>query len=73
MTKVGFVCEEGKIGPRNSTYQHIMASTEGCLRLGTDWIDLLLIHWPDHNTPYASRFAPWKQLKQAGKIRHYRV
>ncbi|NLX43334.1 MAG: aldo/keto reductase [Chloroflexi bacterium] len=74
VTKVGFVCEEGKIGPRNSTFQHIMTSTEGCLRrLKTDWIDLLLIHWPDHDTPYDEPIRALEELKQAGKIRYYGV
>ena len=29
----------------------------GLRRLGTDWIDLLLVHWPDHDTPYAEPIA----------------
>ena len=47
---------------------------EGCLpRLGTDWVDLLLIHWPDHNTPYGGADLSLGKPKQDGKIRHYGV
>ena len=42
-------------------------------RLGTDYIDLLLIHWPDHNTPIPETIAALEELKKAGKIRHYGV
>ena len=75
VTKVGFVFDdEGKIVGRNSTYDYITARAEGCLkRLDTDWIDLLLIHWPDHDTPYDEPIKALEDLKAAGKIRHYGV
>ena len=59
---------------RCSAFDHVVASAEGCLqRLGTDWVDLLLIHWPDHNTPYGEPIEALEKLKQDGKIRHYGV
>ena len=59
---------------RNSTYDHIIERAEGCLRrLDTDVIDLLLIHWPDHNTPFEETMRGLEQLKSDGKIRHYGV
>ncbi|MBC7234299.1 MAG: aldo/keto reductase [Chloroflexi bacterium] len=77
VTKVGFQIIEDptpRIGPRNSRYEHIVARAEGCLkRLNTDWIDLLLIHWPDHNTPYDEPIRALEDLKAAGKIRYYGV
>lgn len=75
VTKVGFqYSPEGKNTGRNSKREHILARAEGCLRrLGTDWIDLLLIHWPDKNTPYGESIGALEELKQAGKIRHYGV
>jgi aryl-alcohol dehydrogenase-like predicted oxidoreductase len=75
VTKVGFVYnEENKIIGRNSKYDYIIARADGCLRrLNTDWIDLLLIHWPDHNTPYDEPIRALEALKAAGKIRHYGV
>lgn len=38
-------------------------------RLGTDYIDLLQIHWPDSTTPIEETFEAVLQLKQQGKIR----
>jgi aryl-alcohol dehydrogenase-like predicted oxidoreductase len=75
VTKVGFdFDEEGKTIGRNSRYDHIIAHAEGCLkRLKTDWIDLLLIHWPDHDSSYMDPIRALHDLKQAGKIRHYGV
>lgn len=75
VTKVGFEYDEsGKRLGRNSQYGHIIERAEGCLRrLETDFIDLLLIHWPDHDTPLEEPMGALEQLKQDGKIRHYGV
>ncbi|HJM75353.1 MAG TPA: aldo/keto reductase [Dehalococcoidia bacterium] len=75
VTKVGFQYDDdGKVTGRNSTYDHIIERAEGCLRrLDTDVIDLLLIHWPDHNTPFEETMRGLEQLKSDGKIRHYGV
>jgi aryl-alcohol dehydrogenase-like predicted oxidoreductase len=59
---------------RDARRETVLSRTEGCLqRLNTDWIDLLLIHWPDHDTPLAETIAALEELKRAGKIRHYGV
>ncbi len=75
VTKVGFVFDsENNIVGRNSEYDYIINRAEGCLkRLKTDCIDLLLVHWPDHNTPYDEPIRALKALKAAGKIRHHGV
>lgn len=74
VTKVGFVYDGDEIVGRNSCYDYIVERAEGCLRrLDTDWIDLLLIHWPDHDTPYDEPIRALEDLKKAGKIRHYGV
>jgi aryl-alcohol dehydrogenase-like predicted oxidoreductase len=75
VTKVGFAYnDEPKVVGRNSTYAHVIERTEGCLRrLQTDVIDLLLIHWPDHNTPFDETMRALERLKQDGKIRYYGV
>lgn len=75
VTKVGFVFDENNrtIG-RDSSPESILTHAEGCLkRLNTDCVDLLLIHWPDHKTPYEDVIGALEQLKSAGKIRHYGV
>ncbi len=72
VTKVGFKVDGTHA--RDSTREWVLARTEGCLqRLNTDWIDLLLIHWPDHDTPFAETMGALEELKTAGKIRHFGV
>ncbi len=75
VTKVGFVFDEDNenIG-RSSRYRYVIKRTEGCLRrLNTDVIDLMLIHWPDHNTRFEEPMRALEKLKADGKIRHYGV
>ncbi|MDP6605271.1 MAG: aldo/keto reductase [Dehalococcoidia bacterium] len=75
VTKVGFAySDEPRVTGRDSTYDHIIERAEGCLqRLDTDVVDLLLIHWPDHNTPFEETMRGLERLKADGKIRHYGV
>ena len=75
VSKVGFQYDEGnRNAGRNSSYDHVIARTEGCLqRLETDYLDLLLIHWPDHDTPFEETMSALNKLKEDGKIRHYGV
>ncbi|HEY8477682.1 MAG TPA: aldo/keto reductase, partial [Chloroflexota bacterium] len=75
VTKVGLVWDEhGKVVGLDSSRQQIISAAEDCLRrLNTDWIDLLLIHWPDHRTPAEEVVGAFETLKQAGKIREYGV
>ncbi len=75
VSKVGFEYDEnGKNVGRNSKYDHIIEHAEGCLRrLETDYLDLLLIHWPDHDTPFEESMRALNKLKEDGKIRHYGV
>jgi aryl-alcohol dehydrogenase-like predicted oxidoreductase len=75
VTKVGFdIDEEGHTHGKSSAPELLTAHAEGCLRrLGTEWIDLLLIHWPDHTRPYEDSIGALVRLQEAGKIRHYGV
>ena len=81
VTKVGFMFNEdpsvrgnAAIAGRNAAAAYITERTEGCLkRLNTDYIDLMLIHWPDHKTPHEESMGALEALKAAGKIRHYGV
>jgi len=74
VTKVGFHYQDGKILGTNSKPDYIIERAETCLeRLQTDVIDLLLIHWPDHDTPLEGTMGALEKLKSDGKIRHYGV
>lgn len=42
-------------------------------RLGTDWIDLLQVHWPNHSVPVEETVAAFHELKTSGKVRHIGV
>ncbi len=81
VTKVGFTYHDDRnirgndaVTGRNASVEYITERTEGCLkRLKTDYIDLLLIHWPDHTTPHEETIGGLEALKTAGKIRYYGV
>ncbi|MCF7838527.1 MAG: aldo/keto reductase [Candidatus Marinimicrobia bacterium] len=52
----------------------VRASCANSLRaLGTDYVDLLLIHWPEESVPLADTLGAMAALKQEGKIRHLGV
>ena len=49
---------------------HIRLAIEGSLRrLGTGYIDLYQIHWPDHDFGYEETLTALTELKEEGKIR----
>jgi aryl-alcohol dehydrogenase-like predicted oxidoreductase len=50
---------------------HVMAAIEASLkRLGTDYIDLYYMHWPDPTTPIEETLRALDDLVRAGKIRY---
>lgn len=62
-----------KVLPSNAGYEATIAACEASLkRLGTDWIDLYLLHWPG-TTPVAETIAAFERLMAQGKIRQYGV
>ncbi len=75
VTKVGFDYDDtASVIGLNSKKDNIIERTEGCLRrLNTDYVDLMLIHWPDHDTPLNETMEGLEELKQSGKIRHFGV
>ncbi|MFW6153684.1 MAG: aldo/keto reductase [Planctomycetota bacterium] len=55
---------------RNAKRDSVIDECENSLRrLGTDYIDLYQIHWPDPETPIEETMAALDKLLQAGKIR----
>jgi diketogulonate reductase-like aldo/keto reductase len=62
-----------KVLPTNATHHGTMAACERSLkRLGTDYLDCYLLHWPGSH-PLEETFRAFADLKQAGKIRSYGV
>jgi predicted oxidoreductase len=58
----------------DSSYKHIIESIEGSLRrLGTDHLDLLLLHQPDALIEPAEVAAAFDDLKRSGKVRYFGV
>jgi diketogulonate reductase-like aldo/keto reductase len=62
-----------KVLPQNAGGRRLQASCDASLkRLGTDRIDLYLLHWPG-SVPLGETVAGMEQLRAAGKIRHWGV
>lgn len=62
-----------KVLPRNASRQGTIKACEGSLRrLGTDYLDCYLLHWPG-NHPLEDTLSAFEQLVEDGKIRSYGV
>jgi len=58
----------------DSRYTTVKTINEASLkRLGTDYLDLLLIHWPDADTPLAETMEALNDLVKEGKTRYVGV
>lgn len=69
-TKVSSRMGEGPNMAGNSR-QHIVAEVENSLRrLGTDYIDVYQLHWPDANTPIEESLRTLDDLVKQGKVRY---
>ena len=71
-TKVGLVWEKNEPFEKftDSSPANIEKEVDMSLkRLGSDYIDVYQIHWPDPNTPIEDTLFAMKKLKQSGKIR----
>ncbi len=56
------------------SYEHIISSVDGSLkRLGTDYIDVLLLHRPDALMEPEEVSRAFDELKSKGKVRHFGV
>ena len=59
---------------RDSSRDRVHASIDKSLKnLGTDWVDVYMIHWPDRNTPFEETMEALEEIVRAGKVRHVGV
>lgn len=60
--------------PKFLEYDRVLEATEGCLtRLGTDYVDLLLIHWWNPESDMEETFTALDRLVDEGKVNHIGV
>ncbi|MBI4166688.1 MAG: aldo/keto reductase, partial [Acidobacteria bacterium] len=58
----------------NHSREHIVSSAEGSLkRLGTDHLDVLLLHWPDSLVEPEEVARAFDELQASGKVRYFGV
>lgn len=63
-----------KVWPDNFKAENLKRSVDESLRqLGTDYIDLLLLHWPNPQVPLEETLAALMAVQEAGKTRHIGV
>jgi aryl-alcohol dehydrogenase-like predicted oxidoreductase len=59
---------------RDSSPEWLRSGVDASLKaLGTDYIDIYQVHWPDSNTPFAETAGALGELVDEGKIRHIGV
>ncbi len=69
-TKVGLEWDANEKVQRNASRDRILKEVEDSLqRLGTDYIDIYQVHWPDHNTPFKETAETLQELHEQGVIR----
>jgi len=67
-------CSSRHGGVIDSSREHITEAVEGSLkRLGTDHLDILLLHWPDTLIEPAEVARAFDELHRAGKVRYFGV
>ncbi|PSL17948.1 aldo/keto reductase [Shimia abyssi] len=69
-TKAGFR-QSDRFNDAGLSKSHLIRSVEGCLhRLGTEWIDLLVLHKTDFTTPLEETLKTLQLLIDSGKVRY---
>ena len=67
----GGLRKEGEELLRDSSPAWLRAGLEASLRnLGTDYVDIYQVHWPDPSTPFAETAGALEQFVREGKVRY---
>ena len=67
VTKFGILQDDGK-WYRDSSRESALAAIDRSLKaLGTDYVDVYLIHWPDKDVPLEESMGALEEIVQAGK------
>ena len=72
VTKCGVrVPPPGQPGPlRDASRANILGEVDASLkRLRTDWVDVLLVHWPDPGTPFEASMRALEEVVASGRAR----
>lgn len=63
-----------KLAPEHFRRRDALEATRRSLRdLGTDWVDLLLLHWPNPDVPLGETLGALRELQEEGAVRHLGV
>jgi 2,5-diketo-D-gluconate reductase B len=63
-----------KVWPSDFSRDDVVRSTRESLRkLGTDHVDLLLMHWPSESVPLEETLGAMRELQEQGSVRHVGV
>jgi aryl-alcohol dehydrogenase-like predicted oxidoreductase len=69
VTKFGMAYREMP-NMRDSSPERVRVSIEKSLKnLGTDYVDVYMVHWPDRNTPFADTMGALDEIVREGKVR----
>ena len=75
VSKVGITLDPATAAERYDGRPEVLRriNDESLARLRTDHLDLVLLHWPDPDTPIAETMAALEDLRAGGKVRHIGV
>ena len=63
-----------KLSTGNFTHEKALSSGRGSVeKLGTDYVDLLLMHWPNPSVPLEETLGAMRELQEDGSVRHIGV
>ena len=63
-----------KVWPSDYEHERVISKTRDSLkRLGTDHVDLLLMHWPGNGVPMSETLGAMRKLQEEGAVKHVGV